>query len=82
MSSSLAFTKLWKATIDLFKYLVTEVKLSYMVSHNWTNTRLESTMICPHNQMSRGSTLQHKAAYHGYDLMLYFLGELGADTNA
>jgi hypothetical protein len=39
-------------------------------------------MICPHNKMGNGSTLQHKAAYHGHDLILYFLGELGADMNA
>jgi ankyrin repeat protein len=39
-------------------------------------------MICPHNKMSNGSTLQHKAADHGHDLMLYFLGELGANMNS
>ena len=53
-----------------------------MVSYNWDTQKLESTMICPHNKMGNGSTLQHKAAYHGHDLILYFLGELGADMNA
>jgi len=79
---SCLYQSLESNNFELFKYLVNEVELSHMVTENWTTQRLESTMICPVNKMGNGSTLQHKAAYHGHDLMLYFIQEVGANMNA
>jgi hypothetical protein len=53
-----------------------------MVENNWTTAHLDTTMVHPSDKLGENSTLQHLAAANGLDLMLYFLGESGANVNA
>jgi ankyrin repeat protein len=52
-----------------------------MVEDNWTTQHLESTLVTRSDKLGENSTLTHLAAANGLDLMLYFLGESGADVN-
>ena len=53
-----------------------------MVEDNWTTEHLKSTLVTTSEKLGEKSTLNHLAAANGLDLMLYFLGESGANVNA